>query len=359
MTDCRGNRFVVILEQFKRNHMKHLPILLSVAMLAGLPAARAQDAPAAAEAPIDLEARKASIVNLQAHIEQQEARLSDVAEDIIRLDKRVEEGVNRVVKLLAGVSDSEASRTNVANTKGEAIEGLKKMIEMYQRKRAEVREALRTGNTDVPLKDLSSDVDEFDERIENRIENILTLTKSFTQHEDYDKYVTTGGGGYGRWGWANQEINEAWRQNRRQTRHTASSRNEAIEALQKSIADHRQRQVLLKDDLQRRQLTDTARALAESDIERIDGIIAARQRQLEELQSSISQPKTQPVGRHQSWETSNLLEDAKADLRDDFFEIFRKYDELNQDRGQIAKLQENLAARKKWIADYEAEQKKQ
>ena len=139
--------------------MKHSLPILALTSIIPLTSLRAQDAPAAAEAPIDIEARKGSIVNLQAHIEQQEARMSDVSEDIIRLDKRVEEGVNRVVKLLASVSDSEASRTNVANTKGEAIQGLKNMIEMYQRKRAEVREALRTGKTDVPLETLSDDVD--------------------------------------------------------------------------------------------------------------------------------------------------------------------------------------------------------
>ena len=83
----------------------------------------------------------------------------------------------------------------------------------------------------------------------------------------------------------------------------------------------------------------------------------ARQQQLEDLQSTIEQPKTRSVGRHQSWEISDLLEDAKEDLRDDFFEIFRKYDELNRDRAEIARLQENLAARKKWIEEWEAKQK--
>jgi len=345
--------------------MKPSPFLtfLSASALAigslSLPAhAQETSAAAAATEEIDIEARKASIVNLEAHIEQQQARLSDLSEDIIRLDKRVEEGVDRVVKLLASVKDSPDSRTNVANTKDEAIEGLQNMIDYYQRKRSEVREALRTGDTEVPRDELSSDVEVFDERIEKRIEQIVTLTKSFTQHEDYKKYVNTGGGSnrWG-WGWQSQEINEKWRQNRLDTRKTHQTREEVMEALKESIDDLDQRQKYLREKLRTGNISETAKDLYESDIDRIDGIIVARQKELEDLQSTIEKPGTKAVGRQRSWELSELLEDAKNDLRDDFFEIFRKYDELNRDRGQIAALQENLAARRQWIADWEAKQK--
>ena len=76
--------------------------LTSVALAALFTASSfAQTAPAPA---IDMEARKASVVNLEAQISQREARLAEVREDIKTLDGRIEKRIDSVVKTAGGHS---------------------------------------------------------------------------------------------------------------------------------------------------------------------------------------------------------------------------------------------------------------
>ena len=64
---------------------------------------RAEEIPAT-----DLEARKASVANLEAHIAQREERLEEWRKDIAALDARIEKRVDELVKMLAGITDSRA-----------------------------------------------------------------------------------------------------------------------------------------------------------------------------------------------------------------------------------------------------------
>lgn len=324
-------------------------VLVASALVVVSPPAPAQDVKPSLTVP----EMKASIANLEAHIEDREERLNDLADDIISLDARVEEGIDDLVELLASVGDSEESKTRVSNVKEEAIAGLGRMIEFYRQKRAGVREQLRTGKTDVPLDTLEKDVNAFDDRIQKRVEQIVTLTESFTRHEDFDKYVVTGTSTNWRgWGWENEEISEAWKQNRRDVHKTEQNRKEVIGALEKNLEDLQQRQSYLRERLRTGNLSETERQLYTSDISRIDGILSARQAQLEDLTSSDEQPDTRKVDRDQAYDVGRVLEDAKTDLRSDFYAIFSKYDELNRVRGQIATMKENLEARKEFLAEH-------
>ncbi|MEM9283069.1 MAG: hypothetical protein AAGA96_14675 [Verrucomicrobiota bacterium] len=308
---------------------------------------------------IDLEERKASIVNLEAHVASRFDRMHEMADDIIALDARVEEGIEELVQLLSQVADSPDSKTSVSNTKRQMMEGLKKTIDYYRTKRATVRESLRTGRSDIPTETLENDVQVFDKRIEKRVEQIVQLSSSFTQHEDYEKYVETeesywGWDSWGGWGnWKGEEINEDWKQDRRDKRKTDMNQEEVAEALAKSIDDLDQRQKYLQEKLRTGHVTETERQLYEADIERIEKIMSGRRAQLVALQEAV-QPDTEKLGRDQAYDLSNHLDDASRDLRADFFLIFQKYEELNKLRAQVAAMEENLEARRDWIAEYEA-----
>ncbi len=338
--------------------MKRFSLITIAALMFGSlagPSFNAQEA----TLEIDLDARKASVVNLEAHINSRRDRMQETADDIIVLDQRVEGGVSELVELLTRVADSPDSKTSIANTKGEMIEGLKRMIDFYRTKRAGVREQVRTGKTDVPLETLENDMTAFDKRIETRVEQIVDLSASFTQHEDFEKYVKTGEvntwGGWGSWGgWGvNEEVNDEWRQNRRDVSKTGQNNDEVSAALAKSIDDLDQRQKFLEEKLRTGNISETEKQLYQSDIKRIDYIVMARTEQLNKLQV-VEIPETEKVGRREAYDLGKLLEDAKDDLRSDFFMIFQKYEELNKLRAQVAQLSENLEARKTWLIDYEA-----
>ncbi len=295
---------------------------------------------------------RASIANLESHIGQREERMQETLDDIHDLDGRVEDGVDDLVHVLENSADSEESKTRVANVKEETISGLKKMIEFYRHKRDGLREQLRTGNSDIPKETLENDLNAFDERIEKRVKQIVSLSASFTPEQDVEKYeVTESYSGW--WGntWDNEEISETWKQNNRDRAKTNVNQKEVREALEKRLADFEERGKYLGEKLKGNSISETERSFYESDVARIDKVLRSTREELEML-TSDAMPDTRKVGREEAYDLGKLLEDTRTDLRSDFFLIFQRYDELNKLRAQIAAMKENLAARKAYLAEH-------
>ena len=81
-------------------------VVLLSALSSGLAPAGEIPAPAAQdsrEQVVDLEARKASILVLENHIKEREARMGLVAADIVRIDQRLEGRIAKMVERLAGL----------------------------------------------------------------------------------------------------------------------------------------------------------------------------------------------------------------------------------------------------------------
>ena len=107
---------------------------------------------------------------------------------MVQLDTRIEKQVEDLVKMLSGLRDSQESRTKVTQLKKSAIEGLKRGIELYAKKRKEIREMVRTGGDEALV-----DLGKIDQRILKRVDQIAELTKSIPTHDDVEKYQSDGG----------------------------------------------------------------------------------------------------------------------------------------------------------------------
>jgi hypothetical protein len=285
---------------------------------------------------IDLEARKASVVNLEAHIAQREERLGDLSKDIITLDARIEKRVAELVKMLAELRDSKDSRSKVSQMKKDAIEGLQRGIEM--------REKVRTGD-ETALGDLGK----FDERITTRVEQIVELTKSFPTHKDVEKYESDGSSYWNGYYYENTRISEDWRQNRRDNIRTGQQRDDTVEAIRGAIERLDQRRRSLKDLLANRTLTETARKLYVQELGQIDAYTDKLNTEMSDVVTHSGSGGSRQPGLDEAIDIGNLLEDARKDLRGDVSNLFRLYDEFARERSKTAALKENLVARKEWL----------
>jgi hypothetical protein len=301
---------------------------------------------------IDLAARQRSLPILEGHIKEREGRMAETIEDMKRLDARVESKIDRIVAKVSSVKDSKQSGYRMSMVKLKVIEGLKKTIETYGNKRSELITKAREGQTGIPLEVFEDDAKKFSARIEKRVEQILEISKSYTQDKDVEKYRETSGGGYswgGGWG-SNQEINPAYRQNRRDHNMNKKQRKEVVDALKKAIERSESRLSDL-DVFLGRKLSETDRLLLESEKKHTADVLVQREEQLGEMMN-VGQPNTSAVTRDEAQDMRNALDDAGADLRHDMETIFLKYSELNRERSKAYKAKANLEARKVWIADY-------
>jgi hypothetical protein len=301
-------------------------------------------APATPAPVMDLEARKASVVSLQAYIEQREKRQAELGQDIMTLDARIEKRVDELVKLLANTRDSQDSKTRISMLKREAIEGLKNGINLYVSKRREMREKIRTGDASA-----LGDLDKFDERINRRVDQIVDIAKSFPGHKDVDKYETSGGDYWNGYYYENSRIREDWKQNRRDNVQSNKTRDDTTKALKDALERLDQRKRSLKDLMANRKLSESALKLYQQELGQIDAYTDHINSQLKELVSQRGSGASNQPSLEEAMDMESMLDDARKDLRQDVANLFRLYDDFARGRAKTAELKENLAARKAWL----------
>lgn len=292
---------------------------------------------------IDLEARKASVVNLEAQITQRETRLEEVRQDIVTLDARVEKRIDSLVKMLADTRDSQDSKTRISKIKQDAIDGLRRAIDLYVNKRKQIAERVRTGD-EAALGDLPK----FDQRISTRIAQIVELSKSFPVHEDVKKYESEGSDYWNGYNHENTRISEEWKQNRRDNTQSKVQRDEVTTAIKEGIARLDQRRRSLKDMLDNRKPSEAARKLYSQEIGQIDAQLENLNAQLVEVALPTGGASRTP-SLDEAVDMGQLLDDARKDLRADVSALFQLYDSFDKERFRLTEMKENLAARKEWL----------
>lgn len=334
---------------------------LALAALLASPVLNAQNA-----APVDLEARRQSVVDLKSHIAMREQRFAEIAAEIRALDDRNEKRIDSIVNTLKGLKDSESSKTRINALKGEVIEGLRKSITIYQGKRRDIFERLRTDKS-AAVQALTGDLEKFDARTQKRVDQILELAKSMPAREDVEKYESAGGNYWNGWYEETTRISDEWRQNRRQGVATEKSLREIREALQKSIATLESRSASTKGLLKDRKLSDAERAIQEQELGRINAQLETRRQELVDLalptasndsasgnqstSDTYGKSNANPAAKDNAEEMKDLLDDARSDISADFWTILRKYGEAARERDKIISLKANLEAREKWLVE--------
>lgn len=354
---CQGLCLISSINYAQYLLMKPLPIAIttlafSMGMLTAQDAAPKAEA---AKAPMTLEERKASIPSIEGHIQERRDRLEEVGADVLRLDDRLETKVDNIVNKLASLKDSEGSRRRVSQLKMAAMEDLVKNAKEYQSKRAELIRELRKDKPTQPKDYVEGDVKIVDERVEKRVEQVLLLSKSFSQERDVKKY-TGGGGGYYGWGggWNNNErVSEEWRQNNRDKSMNKKQRDAVKAALEKSITRYESLANGVEQKLKGTEISAEYRALLESESKHYEKVLENRKRQLADF-VLVEAPNTKAISQRAALDIEHALDDAVNDFDSDIRLIKQKYAEVKAERQRIQKLEVNLAARKKWLADYEA-----
>lgn len=312
----------------------------------------------------ELESRKASIVLIEARIKDREEQLTVIANDINRLSKRVEARIEKIVNTLESIKDSQNSKIRVAKLKQDTMKGLYRSIENYNSRRRELSEQLRTGDATIGNEAAEKGIQKFDAQVEKRIDQMVKISKSFTEHADYKKYESDNSynDGYyngNGWGWDNTRVSEEWKQNRRETKFTDGQRKKMISGLKASIDDLERRNNTLRNKSRAPGVSEELKKFYLEDIKKNEASIASRGKQLSEIMmSDNSSNNTKSVSRNQAHDTELMIREIANDIQRDSREITRNYNELKQRLARLNKTKKNLAARQAWLKEYEATEKK-
>ena len=253
--------------------------------------------------------------------------------------------MDELVKMLADMRDSQDSKRKVSQIKREAIEGLRRGIDLYVAKRKEMREQVRAGD-EAALGDLGK----FDQRIFKRVDQIVELSKSFPAHKDVEKYEASGGDYWNGYYYENTRISDDWKQNRRDNTQGKVTRDETTKTIREGLERLDQRRRSLKDLLANRNLTGIRPQTLHPGNGPDRCLHGASQLGTAWKQASPSGGgATRMPSLDEAIDIEQLLNDARKDLREDVSNLFRLYDEFDGARLRLNEMKENLAARKAWL----------
>lgn len=274
------------------------------------------------------EQMKQYVANLKAEIARRGARERALNEEIISLDADIEARIDSVMKMLSSKRDSTDSKALVHGLKEETIKGLQKSIEWYVYQRNKRAKDMKASYSQAPKEDLKKDVDALNERIDKRIEQIIDLTKSFTEHKEFREYSR----------YRHNDISYSVKTREAQRReqvHREGVREKAriVDELRDAIKLLETKNMQLESSISYTGVQATKNALR-AEINTNKELIVKRRAQLQELIDDEGGGSTKTVSKDAAFEMDKLLDDVVEEIRRDY----RKMQQLVVERDKARSL---------------------
>ena len=185
----------------------------------------------------DYEMRQATSAALELRIKEREIRLTEQANDIVRLHLRMGDKLDNAVKRIVSIKDSAKSGYRVSKAKLAMISGLQNAVEKFQQNRDLAFKAFQKRSTATKNNTQTGELKHFDSHIEKHIDQIIQISRSFTQDTNVKKYEKSGDLYYdGYFVQESSRISDEYRQNRRDRIMDKKQKEEVRSALNKSTS---------------------------------------------------------------------------------------------------------------------------
>jgi len=301
---------------------------------------------AGADEALKIERGKRVIAEMEEVFVQIQERVDGITQELLLADAAVEKKISGLVKMMSSLKDSSGSGNRIARSKMQLIEGLERSIKFYAQRRAKNMDDLMRPHTAVSKDDLKGDADRLEARVDKRIEQIMQITQSFTQHEDYDKYLYQNRGHYSSMydgGGVRQIQNPKYKQNRKVARVGENTRARLMEEIQQAL-NGLQRDVVLMQQKVRYAQTREEYDLRSEEVAKVEARIAQLTKNIHELAVPAAAPQTREVGGQKAAHTLDLqLRNAIAGIQQDYRSMLAKKSQLDLERTRLHTLDVKLA----------------
>jgi len=255
----------------------------------------------------------------QLAVEIRQHRVDQLLDDIQDTDDRLEKRLNTVVDALAHVTDSKDSRVRVARLKRDAANALIENTEAYIQRRNAIIEQVRLPTTNLTSEQKEAILTALDNKVKERVDQILKIQQSFPSPTDYDQFEKSDGR-YGRY-----RTNETQKHNADVQKVAQQVRTELVQDIKDSIASREQAIKDMQSSLA--QIQDAERkAVMEKEIERNQAVLDERREQLATLVTGQETKQDQnKLTKSEANELSSTLSEAAASLQQETNQLFRYY----------------------------------
>lgn len=321
-----------------------LSVLVALCVSAGLPSTCPAQVQAADRAAAEWQA---SWDRAEAALQRQEKEVELLVDDFLSLDASIEKRIDQIVSALAGLEDSRDSGTRVAHTKDQVIEGLEKSLQEYKQKRSKNDAQLRTPLSYRTTEKLDRSNEFLDEKIDTRVDQIMSIANSLHEHKDYKKYTTSYGTSnrnrrYGSRNYGTRRVTDEYRQNSRQSSRADFTRENVGKGAQEEIT------ALRRENDKLRSNAKFAPSAAQAD--QWNEQIRRNEEDIAKLREAIGQAAvpdktpTKSVGSSRAAHNVELtIRDMVKDLQVDQRELFKVSTDINREIDTLNRMQVRLA----------------
>ena len=275
----------------------------------------------------------ASPAAIQAAIARQEAVISNLDAQMLVLDTGIEARVNLLVTQLAALKDSPDSGTKVVRTKREVIDMLRNSITFYRTERAKKITDSRSSASRQTTGDIARTVGNLDSRIEQRVDQVVTLSSSLMQNQDLASYETARDGGYVKSG----HVRDVGAKTEEVKRDVKSAFDDALDRLE--------REVTMLENKLKTATTPAERQTIEAWLQNDRALLARRRAQRERALGTSSGTAAQVTAKA-AQTIDDKIEDGTTDIREDYRVMMRLYYDRDRARAELNRLAKELARAK-------------
>ncbi|WP_395744677.1 hypothetical protein [Prosthecobacter sp.] len=282
------------------------------------PAAAPTPTPTPAAAPTPAPTQAQAI--LRARLAGQSQRAALLGVEIHNADQRIESRFGDLITTLQTVSDSKNSQTKVTRMKEETIASLQQAITYYQQKRAWLQEQMVRPTFNLTQTQKQSISNDFEERIEKRVKQIVELYKTFPKHEDFERYKAVG---HNWLGGVRYVDSEDYRENLRLTSQADTMRKKLVKDMQASI-DQLDRESSTLAGLSGNASNPELREVYGDEQRKNDELRGALKQDLDAIMSGPAVPG-RPISGHEAQALDKIIKHSIDALQGEFTLLFSRY----------------------------------
>jgi len=284
---------------------------------------------------------------IKRQIQNAEERVEVQTQSVLSLDRQVESQINDVITLLTTIKDSPDSKTRVTALKKDIIEGLERSIAFYRQRRTERIEALRTGYSREPNAQADQAMNFLEEKMDKRVDQILQVTASLTDHTDWKRYEDQ----YGRgdtyrnddeYSSRDERVSNAYDRHERAVDQGEREKQAVSKDLKEDSERLRRETDSLRQSLANAR-TDEARQRTEDQIRKNEETLAKRREQSRNLLIADGKP-AKPVSQYVAFETEKTVDDLVRDIQRNHRELVQLASERKNSAMRLKQWQERLRA---------------
>lgn len=243
-----------------------------------------------------------------------EKRVADLRTQILETSAEIDQGVEEILDLIIPLRDTVETGNKVTQLKQQSIESLKKAIDFYVLQRQKLEGELARPVSGLTKEQMATQVSVLDEKVDDRINDILRISASLAESKDVEKYEYS-------YNYdtdvSNRRVTDEYRLNRKVQSRVVDTKGKLDEALKRSIQTLKQR-VDRYERLLPYQVSEENRSAVSSLIAETRARITEREQQLAGLADNSEGAGERPIGNAELKVITQLIDDQKAEIRASF-----------------------------------------